>query len=363
MSERKYVASLPNEGVEDGRKYEKKPKAYTKPSVIALAVVILLACLALIIGLSVYFSVHKDKPEITVTEYKVEVLIQNATSGIGEGPHWDSKTQSLLYVDIYNYDVHRWDALTGQNTKHHFNEPVTLVIPNKNGGYIVSVGKKIVLLNWETGNYTVLAEVEKNIDGNRFNDGKCDPEGRLWAGTMSYPDWYKGSLYRMDLDGSIHKLLTNISISNGLAWTKDGKTMYYIDSKPKKIYAFDYDNKKGIITNQKELVDINSINITDPNKQPDGMTIDTEDKIWVAIHGDGKVIRFDPKTGAPITTVHFPTRKTTSCTFGGKNLDELYVTSAGKASLSDPYAGAVFKVTGLGVRGNQAFVYHGKLNI
>lgn len=298
----------------------------------------------------------------------VEVVVKNSCQSIGEGPHWDNRTNSLLYVDILSNDIHRWSPDTGNDEKIHLDDSVGFVVPCRKGGYIVGLGRSLSHVDWDSRKITKLHEVDKRTK-NRFNDGKCDPRGRVWAGTMGYesepanPERERGSLFRLDVDGSLHACVNKINISNGLAWTADNKTMYYIDSLPRKVYGFDYDIETGNISNQRVVVDFGEGTIPTLG-YPDGMCIDTEDKIWVACYGAAKIVRFDPTTGKQLKTVDIPAIRTTSCCFGGKNFDELYVTCGVQGSTEEerekyPMTGSVFRVTGLGVRGRPANVYEG----
>ncbi|KAL3868868.1 hypothetical protein ACJMK2_041625 [Sinanodonta woodiana] len=300
----------------------------------------------------------------------VTVVVKNGASTVGEGPHWEEATQTLLYVDILEGDVHRWNSITGQDEKIHLDASVGFVTPCQKGGYMVGLGKSLAHVDWETNTVTKLKEVdqEKNT---RFNDGKCDPSGRLWAGTMGMEtkptvlEHHQGSLYSLEKDGTLKSHLDKISISNGLAWSEDNRTMFYIDSIPRKVYAFDFDITTGEISNQRTAVNFGGPDTIESLGFPDGMTSDAEGKLWVACYSAGKVIQFDCETGKELRSVQFPAKKTTSCCFGGKNFDELYVTCA-KTGLTElefqthqPLAGSVFKVTGLGVKGKPMYVYEG----
>ncbi|KAK7508217.1 hypothetical protein BaRGS_00000456 [Batillaria attramentaria] len=300
---------------------------------------------------------------------KMEVVLKNSCRILGEGPHWDDATQSLLYVDIRSREVHRWNSLTGEDNKVRLKDTVGFVVPRRAGGYVIGLGRRLSLLEWDTATATTIAEVDQDR-GTRFNDGKCDPRGRIWAGTSGYekqdnvidPDM--GSLYSLDLDRSVTKHLSGISVSNGLTWSGDNRVMYYIDSPTRKISAFDYDPTKGTISNQRVVVEF-SPDSEDTYGFPDGMTIDLDDKLWVACWNAAAVYKFDPETGKTLQKVDIPAKQTTSVCWGGKNLDELYVTSA-RCGMSDEYvretqplAGSVFKVTGLGAKGRPANVYEG----
>ena len=180
--------------------------------------------------------------------------------------------------------------------------------------------------------------------GMRFNDAKCDACGRLWAGTMPL---FKepapvGKLYRFDGISRQQTMLGGIGTSNGMAWSADGKTMYYIDTGARGVDAFDFDEEGGMISNRRRIITVD-------NGWPDGMTIDAEGMLWVAIWGGGEVRRYDPESGECIGKVMVPSKNTTSCCFGGEKLDTLYITTSGEG-FDDPGAGKVYCVN-CGVKG------------
>ncbi|XP_076441516.1 regucalcin-like [Babylonia areolata] len=300
---------------------------------------------------------------------RVEVAVKNACSTIGEGPHWDQDSSTLLYVDLKGLDVHRYNTLTGQDQVRHLKDTVSLVVPRRAGGYVVGLGRRLALLDWETGLVSTIQEVERDT-GNRFNDGKCDPKGRLWAGTMGFemgPGRFEpaaGGLYTLDVDGSIRQKVDKVHISNGLTWSLDNRTFFFIDSIPRKIYAYDFDLESGAISRQRTVTEFPT-GTEETYGLPDGMTIDTEGKLWVACYGAGAVFKFDPETGKTLQKIEIPAKQTTSVCWGGRNLDELYVTTA-RVNMSEeeirreqPLAGSVFKVLGTGSRGCPAYVYEG----
>lgn len=299
----------------------------------------------------------------------VETVIECATPTIGEGPHWDDTTQCLLLVDINDGIIYRWDSKTGKHETHKFDQTVSFIVPCRKGGYLIGLGQTVSHFDWDSKKITTLATVDEGKE-TRFNDAKCDASGRLWCGTMghevvpAHPKLHQGSLYSFELDGTVRKHKENISISNGLAWSADNRTMYYIDSVPRKVWAYDFDLTTGTMSNERVAVDFGGEDTMGTLGYPDGMTIDTEGKLWVACFSVGKVIRFDPATGKELTSVKFPARRTTSCCWGGKNFDEMFVTCARYAMTEEekaatPLAGSVFKVTGLGFKGTPAYVYEG----
>ncbi|XP_071118786.1 regucalcin-like [Haliotis cracherodii] len=299
--------------------------------------------------------------------YKVETVLKNVATTVGEGPHWDDATQTLLFIDIDNGKIFRYNPATGTNDMIQLNGAVGFVVPRSKGGLVVGLDLTISAVDWNTKTVTKLAEVDPGSN-NRMNDGKCDPKGRVWGGTMSKtfaPD--QGNLYCLDIDGTLTKKVEHVTISNGLAWSPDNTTMYYIDTTPHKVYAYDYDINTGNISNRRVAVDFDAVPEFKGNVPgPDGMTIDTDGNLWVACFGGGMVAKFDPKTGAALQQVSLPNAtKITSVAWGGKNLDELYVTSL-RAGIPDSefqttesLAGSLFRVTGLNAKGSPANIYQG----
>ncbi|KAI8787070.1 regucalcin [Biomphalaria glabrata] len=300
------------------------------------------------------------KEKNSMSSPKVEVAIKNCCPTIGEGPHWDEVTQSLLYVDIVTGGIHKWDSNTGVEEKINLDGSVGFAVPCDRGGYVVGLNRTISHVDWTTKAVTTLAEVEQGTK-NRFNDAKCDALGRLWAGTMGFESipgivsGGEGNLYSLSTDHKITKHVGSIDISNGMDWTDDNSVMYYIDSVPRKVFAFDFNLQEGTVSNQRTVVEF-PIGTESTYGLPDGMCIDAEDKIWVACFSASRVYRFDPETGKTLQSIEFPATNITSVCFGGKNLDELYVTSSSWKLPEDskdkqPLAGSVFRVTNLTVKG------------
>ncbi len=188
--------------------------------------------------------------------------------------------------------------------------------------------------------------------GNRFNDGKCDAQGRFWTGTMSLQEEEnKGNLYVMDTALSIKKKIENVTISNGLAWNADNSIMYYINTPTNYIFAFDYDIQTADIANQRVVIDL-----THEQGHADGMTIDEEGMLWIAFYGGWRIDRYDPSTGKLLQQIMLPVENVTCCTFGGSGLDDLYITTATQgmneqALKEHPDAGKLFVVENIGVKG------------
>ncbi|XP_029458925.1 regucalcin [Rhinatrema bivittatum] len=243
--------------------------------------------------------------------------------------------------------------------------PVGSVALRKPGSYVVAMGNKFGILNWKDQSVTTVAHVDQDKPNNRFNDGKVDPEGRFFAGTMAQElqpavvERRQGSLFVLLPDHSVTKYFNQIDISNGLDWSLDHKTFFYIDSLSYSVDAFDYDLKTANISNRRSLYRLEKEECI-----PDGMCIDAEGKLWVACYNGGRVIRIDPETGKNIQTVKLPVDKTTSCCFGGKDYSEMYVTSASDGmddqwTARQPQSGGIFKITGLGVKGIPPYAFAG----
>jgi len=284
-------------------------------------------------------------------------LILDAHSICGEGAIWDEKNRKLYWVDNHLGFVHVYDPETNRDRAIDVGQPVGTVVPRESGGLMLAVRDGFMSLDEMTRKTRLLAVPEGHNPENRFNDGKCDPAGRFWAGTLETPT-HKGCLFRLDKDLLVHRMLDNIRCSNGIVWSADNKTMYYIDTPTMRIDAFDYDLKTGTISNRRAVV-----SVAGEHGQPDGMAIDIEGKLWVA-HWDGCcVCRWDPTNGNLIQKVRLPVSRPTSCAFAGQNLDTLYVTSASAgldavALAKQPKAGGLFQFNPR-VRGLTSFSFAG----
>ncbi|UUO04903.1 SMP-30/gluconolactonase/LRE family protein [Blastopirellula sp. J2-11] len=253
---------------------------------------------------------------------------------LAEGPVWDADLGKLWWVDIERYLVNRWDPVTGKNESWSLGRQVGFAIPTTSGDVIAGTRNGIVRLNVESGAIIPLVDPESDISTTRFNDGKCDPRGRLFGGTISDQRIEEASLYLLDETLQIRRVVEKVTNSNGLAWSSDEKTFYYIDTATRKIDAFDYDVTSGAISNRRKAFDI-------PHDlgKPDGMTIDSEGMLWVALWSGWGVSRWNPNTGQMLAKVDLPCQNVTSCCFGGPNLDRLYITCARQGLSSEQLAG------------------------
>ncbi|HEY1853317.1 MAG TPA: SMP-30/gluconolactonase/LRE family protein [Solirubrobacterales bacterium] len=265
---------------------------------------------------------------------------------LGEGTVWDSRSGRLVTVDITAGLVHRWQPETGEQDTFSMDGEVSAAVPCRDGGLVLAVGHRL-LLRPENGPPTVIAEAESEFEANRFNDCRCDPQGRLWAGTMSMERRAgTAALYRLDPDGELSKIIDRTTISNGLAWSPSGSLMYFIDSTTQRIDAFDFEPASGEIESRRPLVEIEP-----EDGLPDGMTIDAEGCIWVALFGGGAIRRYTPD-GQLDAEVSLPVTNPTCPGFGGADLDVLFVTSARHRLSPDqlaaePLAGALLAIEGV----------------
>lgn len=271
----------------------------------------------------------------------------------GEGPLWHE--DRLLYVDIEAYKILSYDPSTNTEKIWDVGQRVGTVVPrvSRDGGspQLVWAGDKgFYFLDQLTGESTAIADPEPDLPDNRFNDGKCDPAGRLWAGTICLKRRPEGALYCLHTDLRVEKKFAPVTNSNGIIWSLDGRTMYYIDTPSKKVRAFTFDEETSVISQERVLWDT-----SDDPSSPDGMTIDTDGRLWIAFCHGSKVVCFDPASGKVEEEIQFPCRETTACAFGGEGLRDLYITT-GKSD--EPLAGRLF-ICQPGAQGVSAQAFRG----
>ncbi|XP_074482626.1 regucalcin isoform X1 [Sebastes fasciatus] len=299
-----------------------------------------------------------------MSSVKVECVVK-ASALIGEGPVWEESEQTLLFVDIAGQKIHRWSPTTNQIQSVETGDMVGFAVPRRSGGYVAGVGRSIMAVDWSTQVMTSLVEVDEDEPNNRLNDGKVDPIGRLLAGTMGKEERpaevqrQQGSLFSVTSDLTVTRHLDQVDISNGLDWSLDQRTLFYIDSLSLTVDAFDYNSNTGHLGNRRVVY-----RLEEGEGLPDGMTVDVEGRLWVACYNGGRVINIDPNTGVRLQTVSLPVTKTTSCCFGGPDYSDLYVTSASlgldqSGRRQQPLAGGTFRVTGLGVKGRPSNSFSG----
>jgi len=292
---------------------------------------------------------------------------------LGEGPHWQPELNALVYVDISRGRVLRYYPAT--NTVKQLTvrsgasgDTVSFVLPVRGRPdlLIVGLGREIAALKWpdnapdqSEAEALPLAAVQDGVDV-RFNDAKCDPLGRIWAGTMGlasstgvFPP-NLAALFTVDDNMKPATVIDQVTVSNGLCWSADSTTFYYIDSMSFKVDAFDYDDETAAVDNRRTVIDYKKANLG--KAIPDGMTIDADGNLWVANYFGHKLICVNPTTGSIVRTLEMPVPNLTSVCFGGPDYSTLFVTSATEGLSAEeltkaPESGALFVIAGLGVKG------------
>ncbi len=269
-------------------------------------------------------------------------LLFSCHNALGEGPLWHPAEGCLYWVDIDAGELYTSNpAMTGFSSTH-FDTPLGAFCFRKSGGFILATGAGFLAWSHMQGEPSLLWNPLPPRSGVRLNDGKVDPAGRFWAGSID-TQLAQGELYRLDPDSSQHIILGEIGISNGLGWSPDRSTMYYTDSLRYTIYAFDFDLATGTIQNRRPFVQLpkNTAEIV-----PDGLCVDAEGCVWSAQWNGWGVLRYSPE-GEPLMKVSVPAQRVTSCCFGGEGHQQLFITTArtglSPAELADqPHAGDVF---------------------
>lgn len=283
----------------------------------------------------------------------VAELLVDAHAALGEGPVWDPERGCLWWVDIDSGHVHETHPATGADRVIDVGQPVGAIALRRRGGLVAAARDGFGLVDIERESFALRTPVEAGDHGTRMNDGKPDPAGSFWAGTMAL-DFAagRGMLYRLAPDWTATPMLAGLTISNGMDWTADGRTLYFIDSPTGRVDRFAFDPGRGTIADRAPAFGIPS-----GMGDPDGMTLDAEGFAWVALWGGWAVGRFAPD-GRLDTIVDVPAEQVSCPTFGGPNLDRLFITTArggleASALARQPYAGGVF-VCEPGVRGREA---------
>jgi sugar lactone lactonase YvrE len=264
---------------------------------------------------------------------------------IGEGPRWNAAEQRLYWVDfIENQNIHSWQPATQELLTYRTEAPVTALGFRRTGGLIVATRGQIATFNLATKTLSAFTTVDDR-PSMRLNDGAVDANGRFWVGSMNSekPEEPHGSLYRFDSDGTVHMMDSGFTVSNGLGWSPDQRTFYFIDTHRRVIYAYGYSAATGSISNRRVFA-----KTVEADGFPDGLAVDSEGHVLVAFWGGWKIIRYDPD-GKQEREIRFPVANPTACAFGGRDRDELYVTTARLALTKEelaeqPMAGDLFRV-------------------
>ena len=274
----------------------------------------------------------------------LEVALR-AGARLGEGPTWDAGSDELLWVDILACEVHRLAPASGQDTTLRTEQHVGAAKPRAAGGLVVNLRDGVGLYDPD-GGFRWLADLA--VPDCRGNDAAVDAAGHLWAGTMRYDEAAGGGrLYRVSPRGEVVTVLDAVAVSNGVAWSPDGRRMYYVDSPTRRVDVLDVDPDSGLVAGRRTFLDTQDL----PGF-PDGLTVDADGCVWVAFWDGGAVRRFTP-AGGPDLVVEVPAARTTACAFGGPDLADLYITTAttglDPARLAEqPLSGSVFVLPGAG---------------
>ena len=276
-------------------------------------------------------------------------LVADYLCETGEGPIWHSTARRLYWTDIPTGRMFWFDPETGQHQQFYEGASVGGFTVQKDGSLLLFMEKGAVA-TYRDGKLEYIIEEIPAERETRFNDVAADPRGRVFCGTMPAPD-HPGTLYRLDLNGSITPVVENVAVSNGIGFTGDLKQMYFTDSPTHRIDIFDYDVSTGELSNRRPFVEIES-----NDGIPDGLTVDAEDPVWSARWDGSSLCRYTP-TGELERRIWFPARKVSSLTFGGPDLTDIYVTTAGgpNRAAEGPGAGGLFRLD-LGIRGRSEFL-------
>ncbi|MFO1367703.1 MAG: SMP-30/gluconolactonase/LRE family protein [Marinagarivorans sp.] len=264
-------------------------------------------------------------------------------ANLGECPRWDEETQLLYWVDINNKQLHRFNPATGQDDFLTFEQEIGCFALRKQGGFVLGMRHGFYLLDGWNTDLQFMADPEAHLEKNRFNDGRVDASGRLWAGSVYPPKDYNGAnIYSLNPDGVVTHQVGDLLTANGIAFSPDSRTLYYADTPSHAIMAADFDLAAGTISNTRVFHQF-------PHGQgrPDGACVDSEGYYWTALYEGGRVVRLNP-AGEIVQEIHLPVRCPTMPAFGGADLKTLYITSVSSRPESElaeyPHSGALFKV-------------------
>jgi len=271
--------------------------------------------------------------------------VLDAKAELAECPVWSADEQALYWVDILAPALHRLDPATGETMTWTMPKRIGSFGLRRSGGAVVALADGFYLFDFGTGTLSLLARPAEHVPGTRFNDGKTSPEGRFWAGTMDEQALTRpvGALYRLDPDGSLHQMVGGLIVSNGLAWSGDGRTMFHSDSKARVIWAYDYDQEHGTIANRRVLA-----RPTEEAGRPDGAATDVDGFYWSAGISAGVLNRWSPD-GRLDRTIPLPCSNPTMPCFGGPDMKTIFVTSLRHDLPADvlaakPLSGGIFAV-------------------
>ena len=270
-------------------------------------------------------------------------LVLDLHAELGEGPVWDVERSVLLFVDIMRGDVHAFDPATGSHRVVNIGLPVGAVARTTRGDWIAAAGLGFYRVDPASGQRTLVAEAAPGRTDLRMNDGYVDPQGNFWAGTLSLERMpNQSALYRLTPAGQVETVLAPVTNSNGIDWSPDGSLMYYVDTGTRRIDTFEVDLPSGVLRDRRPFVDL-----TAESGRPDGLVVDAEGGVWVALWGGSAVRRYLPD-GRLDLELMVPAALVTKCAFGGQDLADLYITTASRGLTAEerrlqPHAGGLFR--------------------
>lgn len=281
----------------------------------------------------------------TPVDYSASLeLIAQTDCEVGEGPFWQAGRQELSFVESFGGTFYRYTPATGALFQHRVGKQMGTALPRARGGYVGASVEGLIAFDAEGRNEHLLVPVEQDRPGNRMNDAKCDSRGRLWVGTFATVfEKDSGMLYRIDPDHTVTPAWPGVYVANGIDWSPDEKRMYFNDTGKRLVQMFDYDIERGTVSNLRSLVHLER-----GEGLPDGLCVDAEGCLWLAVYGGRMVRRYSPE-GEWLGAVHLPVAAVTSCCFGGPDLRDLYITTAWhepkwvQPKSTRPPAGALFR--------------------
>lgn len=283
-------------------------------------------------------------------------LLLSAQTELGECPVWDAGRNTLFFMDIVGRKLHAYDWGSGQDRVLELPALGGALALAQDGRLIAGLQTGVHIIDPDTGSIKFLIDPEQDKPDHRLNEGKCDPEGRFWFGSISTVGRFPtGCLYRLETDGSVTKVLDDISVPNTMAWLRDGRHMIFADSVKKQIWGFTYDAESGSISDREVFIDV-----SDFQGIPDGVAVDEDDGLWIAEFG-GAAVHHYSADGKPIEKVTLPASQVTSCVFAGPELRHLVIVTAKRlldesGRKAQPHSGDLFVVEP-GVRGLQPHLF------
>ncbi|MFE6736590.1 SMP-30/gluconolactonase/LRE family protein [Microbacterium sp. NPDC057650] len=279
---------------------------------------------------------------------RIDVVVP-ARAACGEGPYWDPRDGSVVWVDIVGRQIHRTDS-AGSTTTIDYPEMVGAAAPRAGGGLVLAVESGFALVD-DAG--AVTSTVDVLAPPIRMNDAKVDPQGNYWAGSCAMDfSAGRGGLWRLGTDLAAELVVPDLTQPNGIGWSPDGRTMYLVETQDRLVLAFDFDPDAATVTDRGRVLAEGFVGF------PDGLSIDAEGHIWLAEYG-GRAVHELSETGRTLRTVDIPTDQPTSCAFVGPQLDRLWVTSAAAGLDADPLAGSIFEIHGHGAHGLPVALFQG----